>query len=182
MVTSALLGLHGYLVRRIYSRNTFTLLALVSFRASYGITGSDAIGDYKYLTQWSSSSTPPYGGISTLSPLLHANPKFQWQVNRKLETAIEFSFLDNRISTGISYYRNRCGNQLVDFPTPTMSGFSNVTANSPALVQNDGGEFNLRVTVVNYKDFRWAINFNMALNHTSFLPIPAGAVPICYTN
>ncbi len=36
-------------------------LSFGKFRGSYGTSGTDATGDYKYLTRWSSSNTVPYG-------------------------------------------------------------------------------------------------------------------------
>jgi len=126
-------------------------------RGSYGTTGSDAIGDYKYLTRYSSQNTNIYAGIQPLIPTQHANPDYQWQVNKKLEVAIDLGFLKDRINVEVAYYRNRCGNQLIQFPTPAFTGFTNVAANSPALVQNDGWEFSAAAKVVNTRTFSWSV-------------------------
>src|SRR4029077_12173798 len=75
------------------------LLPFISFaklRGSYGTTGSDAVGDYQYLTRWTSNGTVPYNGISALIPEQHANPDFQWEVNKKLEGAVDLRFLKDR--------------------------------------------------------------------------------------
>ncbi|MEP7376061.1 MAG: SusC/RagA family TonB-linked outer membrane protein [Chitinophagaceae bacterium] len=161
----------------IFSEETFfkTHMSFLSFgkiRGSYGTTGTDAVGDYKYLTRWSSNNSQPYGGATVLVPTQHANPNYQWQVNKKLEGAIDLGFLKDNITFSIAYYRDRCGNQLVQFPTPLMSGFSSVTANSPAEVQNDGWEFTLMAKVINSKNFKWSINFNTSINHNKLLAYP----------
>lgn len=153
-------------------KHNFNFLSFGKLRGSYGLTGSDAVGDYQYLTQWTSSRTLPYNGISTLSPTLHANPNFQWQVNKKLEGAIDLGFLKDRLNISIAYYRNRCGNQLVRFPTPALSGFTNVTANSPALVENSGLEFTFGGAVVRVRDFTWSANFNATINRNKLLAYP----------
>jgi TonB-linked SusC/RagA family outer membrane protein len=155
-----------------YFKRYLQFISFGKLRGSIGTTGSDAVGDYQYLTQWSSSSTPVYNGLSTLTPMLHANPEFQWQVNKKLEGAIDIGLFKDKINISIAYYRNRCGNQLISFPTPAMSGFTSVTANSPALVQNDGWEVVLGATVIDKKDFRFGLTFNTGINRNKLLAYP----------
>jgi hypothetical protein len=150
-------------------------LSFISFgklRGSYGITGNDGVGDYGYLTRWSGDGTQPYQGTSVLRPLQHANPTFHWSVNKKMEGGIDLGFFDNRINVSVSYYRNRCGDQLVSFPTPNLSGFTSVVANWPALVQNSGWEFIASATVITRRNFRWTINFNTAINRNKLISYP----------
>ncbi len=155
-----------------FFKNFVSFISFGKLRVSYGTTGSDAIGDYQYLTQWSSTLTRPYNGISALSPTLHANPGFQWQVNRKLEGALDLGFFKDRLNINIAYYRNRCGNQLVSFPTPAFSGFTGVTANSPALVQNSGWEFNASSSLIRKQKFSLSVNLNGAINHNKLIAYP----------
>ncbi len=68
-----------------------------------------------------------------------------------------------------AYYRNRCGNQLMQLPTPILTGFGNVTANSPALVQNDGWEFVFGAKIINTENIKVSINFNTAINRNKLL-------------
>ena len=150
----------------------FKMLSFGKLRISYGTTGSDGVGDYQYLTRYSSNNTHPYDGVSSLVPTLHANPDFQWQVNKKLEVALQIGILKDRINLQAAYYNNRCGNQLVAFPTPAFSGFTSVTANSPALVQNDGWEFIASTTLIKTKQISWSINFNTAYNRNKLVAYP----------
>ncbi len=150
----------------------FPFISFGKIRGSYGLTGSDAVGDYAYLTRWSSDGTQPYNGATALMPTQHANPDFHWSTTRKLEGAIDFTFFNDRVTIEAVYYRNRCGNQLVSFPTPAFSGFTSVVANSPALVQNDGWEFTASAKIINNRKFRWEVNFNGAFNHNKLVSYP----------
>ncbi len=147
-------------------------LSFGKLRGSYGLTGSDAVGDYKYLTRLSSTGTQPYSGTPSLIPTQLANSDFHWSTNKKLEAALDLGFLKDRINLSIVYYRNRCGDQLVNFPTPALSGFTSVVANSPALVQNDGWEFTGGAKLIDGKNFKWSLNFNMAINHNKLVDYP----------
>ena len=149
-----------------------TAFSFGKLRASYGTTGSDAIGDYQYITQWNSQGQATYEGVSPLIPLINANPNYRWSVNKKLEGGLELGFLRDRINLSFTYYRNRCGNQLTSFPTPIFTGFASVTANLPAVIQNSGWEFNINARIIDRKNFTWSINFNSAINQNKLLAYP----------
>ncbi|HTI93279.1 MAG TPA: SusC/RagA family TonB-linked outer membrane protein [Puia sp.] len=142
-------------------------------RGSYGTTGSDAVQDYQYLSQWGNTTgLSTYNGVAPLNPLIQDNPNFHWQVNKKLEGALQMEFFQSMISLELAYYRNRCNNQLIQFPLPSFSGFLGVTANSPANVQNAGYEATLSATPVRTTAIRWTINFNIGINRNKLLAYP----------
>ncbi|WP_162846942.1 SusC/RagA family TonB-linked outer membrane protein [Mucilaginibacter gracilis] len=155
-----------------FFKENLPFLSFGKIRSSYGITGSDGVGDYQYLSRWSSENTYTYNNIQPLVPLQHANPNFQWQANKKLEAAIDLGFLNDRFLLSAAYYRDRVGNQLIDFPIPEYTGFSTVTANSPALVQNKGLEFVFSAKIIKTKDFDWSMNFNTSFNRNKLLAYP----------
>ncbi|HEX9511264.1 MAG TPA: SusC/RagA family TonB-linked outer membrane protein [Puia sp.] len=153
-------------------KNLPSFFSFIKLRGSYGTTGGDAVGDYAYLSRWSGNNLPTYQGISPLVSLQHANIDYHWQVNRKLEGAMDLGFLKDRITLNIAYYRNRCDNQLVAFPTAEFTGFTSVVANSPANVENTGWEFMMNARIINTKNFSWTINFNTSINHNKLLSYP----------
>jgi len=142
-------------------------------RGNYGITGSDAIGDYRYLSQWSSNGiTGNYDGIAPLVPQLNLNPDYHWEVNHKLEGALDLGFAKDRLNVSAVRYINHCDNQLVQFPTPLFTGFPDVTSNFPANVQNTGWEFSLNAKIIEHKDFEWSLNFNIESHRNKLLAYP----------
>ena len=153
-----------------------SFMGFVKFRGSYGLTGSDGVGDYQYMSQWSSSPnySPllPYGGITPLTSIHAVNPDYRWQVNKKLEIATELGLLDDKITISVAYYRNRCGNQLTNYPTPFYTGFPAVTANWPATVQNSGWELSINSKMINQKDFSWELNLNGGTNKNILINYP----------
>jgi TonB-linked SusC/RagA family outer membrane protein len=147
-------------------------ISFAKFRGSFGTTGSDAVPNYSYLSQYSSNPVMPYDNNSALVPLIDPNPNFRWQSNKSLEGAVNLGFLKDRITAQAAWYRNRCGNQLVPFPTPSFTGFSSVIENSPALVQNTGWEFTASANLVKLKKFSWTVNFNMSINRNKLVSYP----------
>jgi TonB-linked SusC/RagA family outer membrane protein len=148
-------------------------ISFVKLRGSYGTTGSDGVGEYQYLSQWGNrTSLSTYNGVTALIPLLEPNPDFHWQVNKKLEGALQLELFQSQISMELAWYRNRCDNQLVQFPLPSFLGFTGVTANDPANVQNSGFEATIVARPIQNKNFRWTINFNLGINRNKLLAYP----------
>jgi len=149
-------------------------ISFVKFRGSYGITGSDGVTDYAYLSQWGNSS-PPLGDYNkniALSAQILDNADFHWQVNKKLEGALDLAFFEDRVSVEAAYYRNRCDNQLIAYPLSEITGFNSVVANSGAAVQNSGWEFQANAQIIKGKSFSWNSNFNISFNNNILLAYP----------
>ncbi|WP_165973442.1 SusC/RagA family TonB-linked outer membrane protein [Pedobacter sp. ok626] len=154
-----------------------SFISFVKLRGSYGLTGSDAIGDYKYLTRWSSGHVentplPDYDGEKPLVSMQAVNPNYKWQVNKKSEIALNLSFFDDRINLETAIYKERSGNQLTSYPTPLYTGFPSVTANWPALIENGGWEFTFNAKVIDTKDINWTLTFNGSRNYNKLLAYP----------
>src|SRR5690606_27400325 len=94
----------------LFSRESFfeenlSWLSFGKLRGSYGTTGSDLIGDYKYLNTYGLTGVG-YAGIVGLEPNQLFNPDFSWETNKKVEGAIELGFLKDRLQLSIAHYRN----------------------------------------------------------------------------
>lgn len=147
------------------------LLSFAKLRGSYGTTGSDNIGDYRYLDTYSVTGFE-YNGVSTLQPSGIYNPAFGWEVNKKLEAALELGFLKNHIVLNTTWYRNRSSNQLIGIPLAGTTGFNSLTGNFDATVQNTGLEFELRTVQIQTKDFQWQTTFNLTIPENKLLAFP----------
>jgi TonB-linked SusC/RagA family outer membrane protein len=151
-------------------KNASKIVNYGKFRSSYGTTGGDGVGDYSYLSQW--YGTYPYNMSPSLYPSNLVNPYYQWQVNRKMEVGLDFGFLNNRILLGAAWYRNRCGNQLTSEPQSSVTGFSSVVNNSPALVENAGWEVTLQGKVIQTRAFNLSLAINSSQNRNKLIDFP----------
>ncbi len=159
----------------LFSRETFFMennwLSFGKLRASYGSAGSDQIGDYQFLDTYSNSGVA-YQGIIGLQPSRLYNPDFSWEVNKKLEAALELGFFNDRVNLSAGWYRNRSSNQLVGIPMPATTGFATLQANLAATVENTGWEFTLNTQNSRSKNFSWETAFNITLPKTRVLEFP----------
>ena len=146
-------------------------LSFGKLRTSYGLTGSDQIGDYQFLNTYSSSGAS-YQGIIGLQPNRLYNPNFSWETNKKLEIALDAGFLKDRVFITTAYYRNRSSNQLVGMPLPGTTGFTSIQSNLEATVENSGWEMEWRILIFQKKQFRWNINSNMTIPRNKLIAFP----------
>ncbi|MFH6936060.1 SusC/RagA family TonB-linked outer membrane protein [Flavobacterium sp. FlaQc-30] len=159
----------------LFSKEDFikedSFLSFGKLRASYGTTGSDQIGDYQFLDTYTSSGSA-YNGVVGMDPTRLFNPNFSWEINRKLEIALETGFFHDRLFFTAAGYRNRSSNQLVGIPLPATTGFSSVSANLDAVVENSGLEFTLRTINFNNPNFKWSTNFNVTVARNRLVSFP----------
>jgi TonB-linked SusC/RagA family outer membrane protein len=146
-------------------------LSFGKLRASLGTTGNDRIGDYQYLNTYKITSLD-YNGYTGLIPSHLLNPLFAWEMNRKAEAALEASLFDERMSLEIAYYNNRSGNQLIGIPLPGTTGFSSISANLNAVVENSGWEGTVRIIAAQRSNFRWNSTFNITLPGNRLVKFP----------
>lgn len=131
-------------------------------RASYGTTGSDNIGDYKFLNTYNITGYD-YDGITALQPTGIFNPIFGWESNKKLEAAMELGLFKNGLNLTTSWYRNQSSNQLIGIPLAATTGFSQLTGNFDATVENTGFEVDIQSVNLKRKHLKWSTTFNITI-------------------
>lgn len=146
-------------------------LSFGKLRGSYGVTGSDAIGDYQYLDTYTLSGSS-YNNVVGFYPSRLYNPFFSWEKTRKLELALQLGFFKDAVSIQAAWYRNRSSSQLVGIPLPATTGFSSIQSNLDAVVQNKGWEFELSVKPFKNKNWNWSSSFNISIPQSKLLSFP----------
>ncbi len=148
-----------------------TMLSYGKLRASYGITGNDQIGDYQYLSTYSSYPYP-YLGATGLYPTRLYSAEYGWESVRKIEAVLDLGFWNDRVRLSAVAYRNRTGNQLVGYSLPTMTGYSSIQANLPAKLQNSGVELELYTVNVANGGLNWNTSFNLTIPNNKLVDFP----------
>lgn len=152
-------------------KEKISFLSFAKLRGSYGITGNDRIGDYGYLNLWN-SVYGTYQGVTTMAPIQIANPNYAWEVNKKLEFALETGFFKDKINFSVDYYANKSSNQLVQKQLTPSTGFGFINDNLPAKISNSGWEFELRTKNFDNKIFKWATSINLTIPKNKLIDYP----------
>jgi TonB-linked SusC/RagA family outer membrane protein len=132
------------------------LLSFGKLRASYGTTGSDQIGDYRFLSLYDPLvQGVSYQGLVAYQPNRLTNPSLEWEETRKLQFGLDLGVLKDRILLNANYYRNCSSNQLSSYILPMTTGFSLIDQNLTDKVKNSGWELGITSTNFENKDFKW---------------------------
>lgn len=142
-------------------KRSFPVLSFGKLRGSFGTSGNDQIGDYRYLNTYSPSQYG-YEGITGLQPTALFNPDYSWEKNRKTDAALELGFFKDRLLVTVNYYFNTSSNQLVGYSLAPTTGFFSIVSNFPATVSNRGWEFELNTINVQSDAFSWKTSFNLS--------------------
>ncbi len=138
------------------------LLSFGKIKASYGTTGNDQIGDYRYLSLYNPLVlSNPYQSIPASSTSILPNPYLEWEKTNKLNIGLDLAFWKDRILFNINYYRNRSSNELIGYNLPSITGAGGVTENFPATVQNSGWEIQIASNNIKSKNFTWRTTLNL---------------------
>ena len=136
-----------------------SVLSFLKLRASYGVTGNAAIGNFNSLGLFGGTG---YAGVSGLAPIQVPNPDLTWENTAQQDYGIDFGFFNDRITGELDYYVKNTTDLLLDVPVPGTAGFRSQTQNLGE-VQNRGFEIVLNSNNL-VGEFRWSTSFNFARN------------------
>ncbi len=145
-----------------FIKDNLPFLSQGKLRSTYGTVGNDQIGNYQYIETWT-SYTFGYQGTASLVPEKLGNSDYSWELVKKFDTAVELGFLNNAITFSANYYKNTTDNQLIGYTLPSITGFTSIQANLPAVVENTGWEFELNTNNISKQNFKWTTSFNLTL-------------------
>lgn len=147
------------------------ILSFGKLRGSFGTTGNDQIGDYQFMDTYQPFTVTgnAYQGVVGLLPTSLTNPYLQWEETKKLQVGLELGFMKDKLIMIANYIQNRSSNQLTIANLPTITGFTGITRNFPAVVQNTGWEFTVSSTNIKTKHFNWSTNFNLTIPKNQLL-------------
>lgn len=160
-----------------FSNETFLSNDVLSFgkiRASYGHTGNDNIGDYKFLDLYGPSVIfQTYNGSLALKPQSLFRRDLHWELSKKIEIATELGFFKDRLLFTAAVYRERSKDPLVQIPVSLVTGFSTVVSNlNDVIVQNKGLELSLEFKNLQKKDLTWSTSVNVTIPDNKLIEFP----------
>ena len=154
-------------------KNKVPFLSFGKIRGSYGSSGNDNVGNYQYVSNWSTQSAGyVYGGSIGYLPNNLDNPNYSWSITKKLDGALETGWFSNRLLASVDWYRDRSGNQLIQYTLPSQTGFQYVTRNFQAVLQNTGWEVAISSTNIKKKDLSWTTSFNISFSNNKLIKFP----------
>lgn len=145
------------MVEEEFLKNSSTISEM-KFRASYGLTGNDQIGNFDARGLYGGGGN--YSGSAGIVPSSLANLGLSWETNNTLNLGLDFGFFENRITGSIDAFDRRTKDLLLSQPILWTNGFGGISNNVGEL-QNRGLEFELSTVNIDKGGFRWNSSFNI---------------------
>jgi len=155
------------------------LISNLRFEASYGLSGSNSIGNYTWQGTVSNGANYVLGGGNADGAFLGGipNPNLSWEETEQFDVGVEIGFLDNRLNLEVDYYRQLTEQLLYSAPLPAITGFGSFITNLGA-IENKGVEIALNMQPIVTNKAVWNLNANVSFNRNEVLQLGADDLPI----
>lgn len=158
------------LVEEEFLKNSSTVSEM-KFRASYGLTGNDQIGNFDARGLYGGGGN--YSGSAGIVPSSLANLGLSWETNNTTNLGLDFGFFENRITGSVDAFDRRTKDLLLSQPILWTNGFGGISNNVGEL-QNRGLEFELSTVNIDKGGFRWNTSFNITKIDNQILSLYSG--------
>ena len=145
----------------------------LKFRISAGVTGTQNIGDYNNKNLYGPND---FLGKPGIVPTTLGNDDLRWERTKQFDIAVDYAFLDYRLSGTIGWYYKNTNDLLwrIDFPT-SLQPFSGMYKNV-GRVQNKGFEWVVDARIFRETEVKWNLSFNLSVNRNKVkYLLPEGA-------
>lgn len=142
-------------------------------RGSWGTTGNDQIGNYRYASTLVTSFIYPIGGGAQQGTTAEGlpNQNLKWEEVTMKNIGVDIGILNNTFTASLEYYSNRSDDLLYELPLPQSLGYNISTiASNVGSVETQGFEADLGYN--DYEgDFTWSANLNLGTSRNEVLSI-----------
>ncbi len=149
-------------------------LGYLKARLSYGTNGNQDVGRYGSIAK-AKTRFYVYGNETFVGyhPENLGNADLTWETTTSFNLGFDYSFIKNRISGSLDFYKAETVDVLVERSLPRITGFQNILENIGE-IENKGVEIGLNTVNVDKEDFRWTSNVNFSLNRNELTKLYGG--------
>ncbi|MGY5355938.1 SusC/RagA family TonB-linked outer membrane protein [Wenyingzhuangia sp. IMCC45467] len=161
-------------------------ISFAKFRAGWGRTGNNRIGDFDAYSQLDVNTDSGYvwgTGQNYVPGAYQSNlgvPDLRWETTAQTDIGLDFGFFNQKIDGTIDYYQKNTSDLLLNADTALHTGYDKVQQNV-GKVRNQGFEFSLNTHNINNVNFKWNTSFNIAFNRNKTIALNSGQTAI-YTD
>ncbi|MFC7445486.1 MULTISPECIES: SusC/RagA family TonB-linked outer membrane protein [Mesoflavibacter] len=160
----------------------------LKFRGSWGITGNDKIGNYRwlgFLQGTNGEATYPFNDLLANGNAIGAlpNPDLKWETNHQTNIGLDLGLFNQKLNITADYYVKRTEDLLL---VPEVSGLLGASAGGSSApfvnagtIENKGIDLSVAFNHQFSDDFRFSVNYNLTSIKNKALEVnnAAGFIP-----
>ena len=157
----------------------YTTVSDLKLRLGYGITGQQNIGsDYAYLLSYVANKDYAYYPIGlvdgvTFRPSAY-NPSLKWEKTTTYNVGADLGLFDSRLTMNLDYYYRKTDDLLNSVYVASGTNFKNKVLSNVGSLKNSGLEFMINGRIIEGKDWRWEVGYNITYNHNEITKLTSG--------
>ncbi|MBQ4387918.1 MAG: TonB-dependent receptor [Prevotella sp.] len=128
-----------------------------------------AVPDYSWIATYSKNtgtdSYYPVTGDGTLYRPDNYTPSLKWEKTTSYNVALDWGFLNQRLSGTVDVYFRKTTDLLNYAPTKALSAYRNQAWQNIGSLENKGVEASISWKAIQSKDFYWVLDYNFTYNH-----------------
>lgn len=145
----------------------------LKLRASWGLTGSQAIDPYYTLNMLEAGKTIfDNDYFTTYAPGTRLPAPLKWETTEQLDVGLDIGMLKNKLLLTVDWYNKNTRDLLSVVALPSSMGYT-TTVQNVGKIQNRGLELGIDAQLFD-TDFRWNVNANIAFNKSKVLSLYNG--------
>lgn len=165
----------GWVISEESFMDDVSLINFAKLRASYGITGNDQIGDFRFISSLNGEAEYVFDGNTLVRGLAIgalANPEIQWEQNEQLNVGFDAEILQGKVSLTGDYYVKTSQDLLLAVPASGLTGIAAPGSGAPIAnagsIRNSGLEFSVNYfeEIGNNWELGLGYNFTSLRNET----------------
>ena len=170
----------GWIISRESFMENQKIVDLLKLRASYGKVGNDQIPTDSYITTVALNLPYPFNG--SVSPATNGSqinqfkdPNITWETTEEYDVAVEFGFVQSKLTGEINFYNKKVNNALINKPIlNTILDLNHQVLTNAAVIENMGLEI-----LLNWKDeindnLSYTVSANATLNKNNVISLNGG--------
>ena len=141
----------GYILSEEQYFKKIDWINFLKIRASYGLLGSDKIGDFLYLSQLTGEGVYVFDNQLSFGRAIGVVPNsaIKWEASEQLDLGLDATFLDNKLNLTFDYFQKTTNDLLIqNIPVSGILGVRAPGSGSPTVnageIFNEGYELMLK--------------------------------------
>jgi len=143
-------------------------------RAGYGLQGNPGVPPYSSLLKLEprNDARYPFGDVpvSGVIPVSDANPSLKWEQTSQFNVAVDYGFLNNRISGSVEYYVKNTSDLLLSV-TNAQPAFAERRLQNVGKVRNRGLEISADALVASRPEMSWRAGLVFSLERNTVVDL-----------
>lgn len=140
----------------------------LKLKVSVGSQGNDNIGDYLYADSYKVVNNDNEAAYQWRQK---GAQNITWETNANWNAGVEFDLFKGRLNGSLDYFYRKTSDMLFSLNTPPSIGYTSYFINLGDM-RNAGLELVLQASLINKKEFRWEVNFNISHVKNKVLRLP----------